>query len=353
MDFGVFLPSCNNGFIISEGAPQFTPTYELNRDTLQAAERHGFKFALSLVKLRGFGGSTRMWDESLESFTLMSALAADTEKLKLYASVAVLTVHPAIVARMAATIDDISDGRFGVNIVSGWNKVEYDQMGVWPGDEYFSERYDYSTEYATILRQLWQDGVSDFKGKYFQLDDCRLAPTPRNHIDIVCAGASPRGLQFTTEFGDYSFMMAGGGVEGIQAMNDRLGEACVAAQRDIRSYCSFIVVLDDTDEAAERKVEHFRERADLEALSNIAGNASLDSQGMTASRINELRGGIFWDTEVVAGSPETVARRFAEFESIERLGGAMCCFVDWVEDVERFGSEVMPLLESEYEPAGV
>ena len=67
----------------------------------------------------------------------MSALAAVTSKIRLYASVAVLTIPPPIIARMAVTINDISDGRFGVNIVSGYNKKQYDQMGCWPGDEFF------------------------------------------------------------------------------------------------------------------------------------------------------------------------------------------------------------------------
>jgi len=44
---------------------------------------------------------------------------------------------------MTATIDDISKGRFGVNIVSGWNKLEYSQMGLWGGDDYFKRRYEY------------------------------------------------------------------------------------------------------------------------------------------------------------------------------------------------------------------
>jgi pyrimidine oxygenase len=53
-------------------------------------------------------------------------------------------VHPAVIAKMTSTIDDISNGRFGVNIVSGWNKFEYLQMGLWRGDEYFGYRYDYA-----------------------------------------------------------------------------------------------------------------------------------------------------------------------------------------------------------------
>lgn len=71
-----------------------------------------------------------------------------TSKIQIYATAATLTLPPAIVARMASTIDSISGGRFGVNLVTGWQKPEYDQMGMWPGDDYFASRYDYLTEYV-------------------------------------------------------------------------------------------------------------------------------------------------------------------------------------------------------------
>lgn len=73
-----------------------------------------------MIKLRGFGGKTEFWDHNLESFTLMAGLAAVTSRIQIYATAATLTLPPAIVARMAATIDSISGGRFGVNLVTGW-----------------------------------------------------------------------------------------------------------------------------------------------------------------------------------------------------------------------------------------
>eukprot|EP01035_Chromulina_nebulosa_P057818 gene57818-79222_t len=72
----------------------------------------GFDFALSMIKLRGFGGKTQFWEHNLESFTLMAGLAAVTDRIKIFATAATLTLPPAIVARMAATIDSIAPGRF-------------------------------------------------------------------------------------------------------------------------------------------------------------------------------------------------------------------------------------------------
>ena len=150
MKIGVFVPIGNNGWLISTHAPQYMPTFELNKAIVQKAEHYHFDFALSMIKLRGFGGKTEFWDHNLESFTLMAGLAAVTSRIQIYATAATLTLPPAIVARMAATIDSISGGRFGVNLVTGWQKPEYEQMGIWPGDDYFSRRYDYLTEYENL-----------------------------------------------------------------------------------------------------------------------------------------------------------------------------------------------------------
>jgi pyrimidine oxygenase len=130
MDLGISI--ANNGWLVSENSPQYMPTFELNKQAVLEAERHGFAFALSMVRFHGFGGKTEFWDHSLESFTLMAGLAAVTERIKIYASVAILTIPPTVVARMASTIDSIAPGRFGINIVSGWAKEEYGRMGLWP-----------------------------------------------------------------------------------------------------------------------------------------------------------------------------------------------------------------------------
>jgi hypothetical protein len=123
----------------------------------------------------------RFWDYGLESFTLMAGLAAVTTRIKLFASIAVLTMPPPVAARMAVTIDSIAPGRFGVNIVSGWQKAEYAQMGIWPGTEHFNNRYQYCAEYVDIMRELWAQGESSFQGRFFQMEDCQLLPMPSAH----------------------------------------------------------------------------------------------------------------------------------------------------------------------------
>src|ERR1700729_513 len=129
MDIGVFIPIGNNGWLISTTSPQYMPSFELNKQIVLKAEHYGLDFALSMIKLRGFGGQSEFWDHNLESFTLMAGLAAVTSRIRLYATVATLTIPPAIAARMTSTIDNIAPGRFGLNLITGWAKAEYDQMG--------------------------------------------------------------------------------------------------------------------------------------------------------------------------------------------------------------------------------
>lgn len=210
MDIGIFIPIGNNGWLISSNAPQYMPTFELNKQIVQTAESYGFDFALSMIKLRGFGGKTEFWEHNLESFTLMAGLAAVTSKIQLFATVATLTIPPAIAARMASTIDSISNGRFGINLVTGWQKPEYEQMGLWPGDEFFHTRYQYLAEYAQVLRDLWANGSSDFKGEHFSMQDCRVSPRPQADMKLICAGQSEAGMAFSAQYADYNFCFGKG-----------------------------------------------------------------------------------------------------------------------------------------------
>ena len=90
-----------------QSAPILTQLGAERRNAL-LAEQAGLEFLLSMVKWRGFGGDTNPWDYSLESFSLMAACAAVTSRIQLYASVAIPTIHPGVIAKMASTIDDIS-----------------------------------------------------------------------------------------------------------------------------------------------------------------------------------------------------------------------------------------------------
>jgi len=348
MEVGVFVPIGNNGWLISETSPQYMPTFELNKTVTQAADRYGLDFALSMIKLRGFGGKTEFWEHNLESFTLMAGLAAVTERIKIFATAATLTMPPAIVARMAATIDSIAPGRFGINLITGWQKAEYDQMGLWPGEQHYKDRYTYLAEYAQILRELLDTGVSNFKGTYFQMEDCRVSPRPKD-TKIICAGSSDEGLAFTAKYADYSFAL-GKGVNTPTAFGDvnkRLAAAKAKTGRDVGAYILFMIIADDTDEAAMAKWMLYREGADQEALAWLTNQAAPNAAAGATTNTAQLAhadSAVNLNMGTLVGSYESVARMLDEVAGVPDTAGVLLVFDDFRKGIEDFGQKIQPLM---------
>jgi pyrimidine oxygenase len=348
MDVGVFLPIGNNGWLISSTSPQYMPTFELNRTVTLAAEKYGFEFALSMIKLRGFGGPSEYWDHNLESFTLMAGLASITTRIKLFASAAVLTIPPAVLARMAVTIDAIAPGRFGVNIVSGWQKAEYEQMGIWPGEVHFARRYDYCAEYVQVMRDVWASGVSNHQGDFFKMTDCRVSPRPAQGIEIIAAGQSNRGMQFASEYADFNFISAGGinDVAQVRPHTERLQAANAAAGRECRAMLLLMIIADETDEAAMAKWTHYVAGTDIEALNWRDSQAAADVKAEAHSTVGRMIRSDRVPTNLMRliGSYATVARQLDELAAIPGLRGVMVTFDDYLIGMEQFGTRIQPLM---------
>ena len=349
MDIGVFIPIGNNGWLISTASPQYKPTFDLNKEIVQKAEKYGLEFALSMIKLRGFGGKSEFWDYNLESFTLMAGLAAVTSKIKLFASTAVLTLPPAMVARMATTIESIAPGRFGINIVSGWAKGEYEQMGMWPGDAYFGYRYEYSTEYVQIMQELWDKGASDFKGKHFTMNDCHMKPQPAHKIELVAAGQSPVGMDFAATYCDYNFILAAGcnTPTAHSKATDQLLAAVAKTGRDVGAYVLFMVIADETDEKALAKWKSYKDGVDVDALAWMADQGSQDKTAAdsgTAKTINLPEQAVNFNMGTIVGSYATCAKLLDEAAGVPGTKGLMLTFDDFVKGIEDFGTKIQPLM---------
>ncbi len=350
MEIGIFLPIAKGGFIISRNVPETWPTWELNRDVTLKCEALGFEFALSMVKFRGFGGETEYWDYALDSFTLTASLAPVTSKIHLYPSVTNLSLHPAVAARMASTIEAVCPGRFGLNIVSGWYKDEFNQMGLWPGDEHYDTRYDYATEYVTVLRELWKDGKCDFKGKYFNLNEAEIKPVPTTPIPLVCAGQSDRGIRFTAEMGERNFVIAGGNSHDIEAditafknITSKLQAHAKELNRDVGTIALFNVFAAETDDDAMKRFEHIVAGADEVAIANLVGQAELDkSEGMSESL---KRKSMFMGLPTLVGSYETVTNYLDRINDEAGVSACMFAFPDFENDIDTFGEHILPKLE--------
>ncbi|WP_075181591.1 pyrimidine utilization protein A [Pantoea sp. 1.19] len=351
MKIGVFIPIGNNGWLISTHAPQYKPTFALNKAIVQKAEQHHFDFALSMIKLRGFGGKTEFWDHNLESFTLMAGLAAVTSRIEIYATAATLTLPPAIVARMASTIDSISGGRFGVNLVTGWQKPEYEQMGLWPGDDYFSRRYDYLTEYVSVLRDLWGTGVSNLKGEFFTMNDCRLSPQPQRPMKVICAGQSDAGMAFSAQHADYNFCF-GKGVNTPTAFAPtaaRMKQAADTAGREVGSYVLFMIIAAESDEEARARWEHYKAGADDEALAWLTTQSQQDTRSGSDTNVRQMAdptSAVNINMGTLVGSWASVARMLDDVATVEGAEGILLTFDDFLRGIDDFGQHIQPLMRS-------
>ena len=282
----------------------------------------------------------------------MAGLAAVTERITLYASSAILALHPAVAARMAVTIDSIAPGRFGINIVTGWQQLEFAQMGLWPGKEHYDRRYEYAAEYVQVMRELWQDGVSDFRGEYFQLDDCRLLPRPQGPIGVVCAGQSDTGIEFCARHGDINFVV-GLGVNtptAFEPTNARVLAAKERSGRDIGTYVLMMVICGDTDEEAWAKWNHYREGIDVAALVYGSGQAAKDTHAdeddSSVKMMKNNVGAVNMGMGVLIGSYANVARMLDEAAAVPGTRGIMLTFDEPVQGLVDFGERVQPLMTS-------
>ena len=350
MQIGVFVPINNNGWLISENAPQYKPSFDLNKEIAQRAEKYGLDFLLSMIKLRGFGGKTEFWEYGLESFTLMAGLAAVTEKIKIYATCPTLVIPPAFAARMCNTIDSISHGRFGLNLITGWQPPEYTQMGIWPGDEHFRNRYQMLDEYAHILRELWEEGVSDFKGKYYTMEDCRVRPKPSGDMKIICAGSSDAGLAFSAKWADYAFCL-GKGVNTPTAFasnNERLAVALEKTRRDVQVFVLVMIIAAETDAEAQAKWNSYNDGVDLEAIAWLADQGAKDTVN-TDTNVRQLaapEGAVNINMGTLVGSYANIARMLDEMAEVPNTGGVLLTFDDVLEGIEAFGTRIQPLMKS-------
>jgi pyrimidine oxygenase len=273
-----------------------------------------------------------------------------TSRIQLFATCAVLTMPPPIAARMAVTIDSISHGRFGVNIISGWQRREYSQMGIWPGAEHYQRRYEYCAEYVTIMRELWAAGRSDFKGSFFSMDDCRCSPLPTAKIPIICAAQSDAGTRFAAQHADYNFCASFGVNQptAVGASVARLVAATKETGRDCGALILTMVIADETDAAAQAKWEYYRSGTDLEALAHRDSQAEDDPNKDPFSQPNRRKiagtDKLPVNFGVLVGSYASVARMLDELATVPGVRGVMMTFDDFVIGMEQFGTRILPLM---------
>ncbi len=168
-----------------------------------------------------------------EAWTLLAAIAASTSRIELGPLVACTNFHnPALLAKQAATLDEISGGRLILGLGAGWNETEFRAFG-FP----FDHRIDRFEEAFTIIRTLLQDGAIDFDGRFYEARDCELLPRgPRpTGPPLMIGSKGPRMLRITlphVQSWNVWFSDTGNQPGGVPALRDVVDAACREVGRD-------------------------------------------------------------------------------------------------------------------------
>lgn len=181
--------------------PQFGFTYKQVRDLALQCRPHGFS---SIWASDHFMLNRDDVDrDCLDCWTLLTAIAVEVKDIRIGSLVTCMSYrHPAVMAKIAASTDVISEGRLEFGIGAGWKDIEYEAYGIpfpTPG-----ERVDRFLEGIQIIKSLWTQPKTTFSGRYYSVDDAVAAPKPVQspHPPILIGGSKPRMLRAMARYAD-------------------------------------------------------------------------------------------------------------------------------------------------------
>jgi pyrimidine oxygenase len=340
-DYGIFLPIGNGGWMLSTTAPHPEAKYAWNRRAAIYAENIGLDFIMSMAKWRGFGGTTDHWGRSLESMTMMSALAEVTSRVKIWATMHANVHNPAVAAKMYTTLQDISGGRAGMNIVNGAYADEFRQFGVW-ADLSHTDRYVMTELWTEAVVRLWTEDSVTMNTPYFTLAGCQSRPHPVARPTIISAGKSEDARKFQAKYADGAFLAADS-LDEMRELSRDVHERAAARGRTCKTYSMLTVVQDETDELANEKVKEWGAGVDREALALMHASWGVPKEQARAWAAGAV-GEAAFQTAYVAGSAETLTEHISYVVREADLDGLMLIFPEYDEDMLLFGKTVLPVL---------
>jgi FMNH2-dependent dimethyl sulfone monooxygenase len=349
---GLFLPVQSGGWSASL-LPRTTDwTFDYNAALTRRAEALGFDLVFGLAQWTGkggYGGVSAYREDSLDPFIAVTALSAITKRILLISTIHVLfgPWHPLHIAKFGATLDHISGGRWGINVVTGYSPREARMFGGRHIEH--DRRYEMAEEFADIMCRLW--GATDnmtLQGKFWSLENAFVTPKPRYGRPIlVNATGSPAGITYAATYSDLVFITSPAGheidaaLQALPAHNTAIKAAGVERDRHLRTIINPMIVCRETEREAQRYHQAILDAADRGAIEGFvthqrAGDAiAWKAHG---DQHRALGGNI-----QIIGSPEYVVDKLV---GLKQAGcdGIQVAFFDFASDLEFFGEAVMPLM---------
>lgn len=351
LKFAYWVPNVSGGLVVSRIEQRTDWSYDYNVKLAQLAENNGFDYALSQVRyMAGYGAAYQH-----ESTSISLAIALATERLKVIAAVHPGLWQPGVLAKLVASSDQYTGGRFCINVVSGWFKDEFTKLGE-PWLEH-GERYRRSEEFIRYVREIWTSDHAELQGDFYRLHDFDLKPKPaqvegRAHPEIFMGGNSTDARGMGGRVTDWYFMNGNSPdaiAEQIQDVND---VAKVNGRPDgaVRFGVNGFMVARDTESEAHAVLDEIIAKADVEAVEGFgsavkqAGQSTGDRKGMWQD--SDFKDLVQYNDGFrtgLIGTPEQVAHRILEFKA-KGVNLMLLGFLHFHEEVEYFGREVLPVV---------
>lgn len=348
LKLGLFSANCSSGMAVTKIPDRWQATWDDNLRLARLADDVGIDFMLPIARWVGYGGATNFHGGVLDPVALAAALLAQTKRLFVFATVHSAFNHPMVTAKAMATVDQIGRGRAGLNIVAGWNKPEYDAMGLeLPQDH--EDRYALAQEWWEVVKRLWsEEGRYDIDGHFWKLKGVESLPKPHEGlVPVLNAGSSVQGRDFAARNADFVFTIVGGPEDGAAVVRQVKAAAREKYGRDVGVFTpSYCVCRSTRAEAEEFHRWYADESADWDAVDNLMALQGLHAQSFTPEMLQMFRGRFAGGHGAcpLIGSPDDVAAQIKGFHDAG-FGGMTLSFVDYVGELDFFAQEVIPRLE--------
>jgi alkanesulfonate monooxygenase SsuD/methylene tetrahydromethanopterin reductase-like flavin-dependent oxidoreductase (luciferase family) len=344
LKLGVFSANADGGLAITDVPERWQAGWLDNLSAAQIADRAGLEFFLPIARWRGFGGRNRVREWSFETFTWAAALAAATERIGLFMTVHVPLVHPLYAAKAMATVDHVSQGRAGLNIVCGWNPKEFGMFGV----PLVEKGYDQAAEWLEIVEKVYAAAEPiDYNGRYYTLKEAVSRPaslqSPRP-VTMNAAFGGP-GRDFAAACCDYLFTTFTELADAGKHVAD-IGERAAKIGRDVGVYTVCHVVCRETQREAEDYYTRYAvTMADHAAVDQHMAGKKEFSQSHDRDAYDRYRqrfaGGA--GSYPLIGTPEKIADEMIAIAS-QGYAGIALSFVNYTQELPYFCDRVLPVL---------
>jgi alkanesulfonate monooxygenase SsuD/methylene tetrahydromethanopterin reductase-like flavin-dependent oxidoreductase (luciferase family) len=344
---GLFSTNADGGLAFTRVEERWRASWSEIEKMARLADAAGLEFILPIARWKGYGGETDVRGASFETLTHGAALAAVTKRIAIFSTVHVPLVHPVFAAKALATIDHVSGGRAGLNIVCGWNQSEFDMFGHRQPEH--DTRYDQGFEWFEIMLRIFAGGDPfDFKGKFYDLKGVTGGPPPVQlpRPFTMSAAYSPAGRRFAAQTSDILFTPLRE-PERTPAQIAEFRTLAQAAGREVGVFTACHIVCRETDAEAERYYKHYADdMADVGAVDfhMAAKRAHYGKIDDDVYRIERRRYAGGTGTHALIGSPERVADGLVRMQALGFAGTSMS-FVNFNDELPFFTERVLPLLE--------